>query len=179
MRVPHPTRNIVCSVHGDDITVAGPKPELDWFEAILKESYELTIGGRLGPGPKDDKEVIVLGRVIRWTDQGIEYETDPRQAEKLISELQLDGDAVKSVVTPGIKVLNHQVQSETDLPESEHTRFRGLAARANFLAADRPDIVYAGWPGRHGGPARLAWRAGQGKDRPNQAKHIEINWKQK
>ena len=50
---------------------------------------------------------------------------------------------MKSVVTPGIKVLNHQVQSETALPESEHTRFRGLAARANFLAADRPDIVYA------------------------------------
>ena len=33
----HPTRNIVCSVHGDDFTAAGPKPELDWFEAILKE----------------------------------------------------------------------------------------------------------------------------------------------
>ena len=29
------------------------------------------------------------------------------------------------------------------MPESEHTRFRVLAARANFLAADRPDIVYA------------------------------------
>ena len=115
-RVPHPTRNIACSVHGDDFTAAGPKPELNWFEAILKESYELTAGGRLGPGPKDDKEAIVLGRVIRWTDQGIGYEADPRQAEKLISELQLEGDAVKSVVTPGIKVLNHQVQSETALP---------------------------------------------------------------
>ena len=31
-------------VHGDDFTATGPKPELDWFEAILKESYELTIG---------------------------------------------------------------------------------------------------------------------------------------
>ena len=29
----HPTRNIDCSVHGDDFTAAGPKPELDWFEA--------------------------------------------------------------------------------------------------------------------------------------------------
>ena len=64
----HPARNIVCSVHGDDFTAAGSKPELDWFEATLKESYELTVGGRLGPGPKDDKEAIVLGRVIRGTD---------------------------------------------------------------------------------------------------------------
>ena len=47
------------------------------------------------------------------------------------------------MVTPGVKVLSHQVQSEKELPESEHTRFRGLAARANFSATDRPDIVYS------------------------------------
>ena len=27
-------------------------------------------------------------------------------------------------------------------PEGEHTKFRGLAARANYLAADRVDIIY-------------------------------------
>ena len=32
----HPTRNIVCSVYGDDFTAAGPKPELDWFEATSR-----------------------------------------------------------------------------------------------------------------------------------------------
>ena len=101
------------------------------------------MGGRFGPGPTDDKETIVLGRVIRWTDTSIEYEADPGQVENLISELQLEGEVVKGVVTPGVKVLSHQVQSETALPESEPTRFRGLAARGNFLAADRPDIVYS------------------------------------
>ena len=30
------------------------------------------------------------------------------------------------------------------MPESEFTRFRALAARANYLAADRIDILYAG-----------------------------------
>ena len=81
----HPTGNIVCSVHGDDFTAAGPKPELDWFEATLKKSYKLTVSGRLGPGPADDKATIVFGRAIRWTDTGIEYEADPRHVEKLIS----------------------------------------------------------------------------------------------
>ena len=37
------------SVHGDDFTATGPKCELDWFEAIMREQYELTSGGRLGP----------------------------------------------------------------------------------------------------------------------------------
>ena len=48
------------SVHGDDFTAAGPKPALDWFEQMLKGFYELTVGGRLGPGPDDDKEARVL-----------------------------------------------------------------------------------------------------------------------
>ena len=109
----HPTRNIACSVHGDDFTAAGPKPELNWFEATLKKSHELSVGGRLGPGPTDDKETIVSGRVIRWTDDCSEYEADPRQVEQLDSELQLEGEAVKGIVTPGVKVLSHQVQSET------------------------------------------------------------------
>ena len=157
----HPTRNIVCSVHGDDFTAAGPKPELDWFEATLRKSYEFTVGGRLGPGPTDDKETIVLGRVIRWTDDGIEYEADPRQVEALISELQLVGEAVKGVLTPGVKVLSHQVQSETVLPESEHTRFRGLAARAKIRVADHPDIVYSAEEicRRMAKPAELATQA--------------------
>ena len=81
----HQNRNIACSVHGDDFTAAGPKPELDWFEATLKKSNELTVGGCLGPGPTDDKETIVLGRVIRWTDEGIEYEAGPRQVKNLLS----------------------------------------------------------------------------------------------
>ena len=77
----HPARNVACSVYGDVFTAAGPKPEIDWFEATLKKSNELTVGGRLGLGSTDDKENIVLGRAIRWTKEGIEYEADPRHPE--------------------------------------------------------------------------------------------------
>ena len=71
-------------VHGEDFTAAGPKPELDWLEASLTKPYELNVGGRLGPSPTDDTETIVLGRAIRWTEEGLEYETDPPQVEKLL-----------------------------------------------------------------------------------------------
>ena len=50
---------------------------------------------------------------------------------------------MKGVVTPSTKLLQHQLAAEEQAPESEHTRFRGLAAWANHLAADRPDILYA------------------------------------
>ena len=47
------------------------------------------------------------------------------------------------MVTPGVKTTSQQIQAEHMLPENEHTRFRALAARANYLAADRPDIMFA------------------------------------
>ena len=77
-------RQLAVSVHGDDFTSTGPKCQLDWFEDELEKKYELKKGGRLCPGPKDAKELTILNRVIRWTEKGIEYEADPRQAERLL-----------------------------------------------------------------------------------------------
>ena len=139
----HEKRGIAVSVHGDDFTSTGPKDQLDWFEGMLKEHYELTVGGRLGPGANDDKEARVLNRIIRWKDHGLEYEADPRQVERLLEELELDGEGIKGVVTPGTKVGTAQVQNEKELEADCHTFFRGVAARANFLSADRPDIIFA------------------------------------
>ena len=103
----HPLRHIAVSVHGDDFTASGSCVNLDWFEAEMRARYELTVGGRLGPGPQDDKEATILNRVVRWTDRGIEYEADPRQAERLIADLDLAGPGVKGVPTPGVKPLSH------------------------------------------------------------------------
>ena len=47
------------------------------------------------------------------------------------------------MVTPGTKPLPHQIQDELELSESERTRFHGLAARANNLAADLLDMIFA------------------------------------
>ena len=91
----HPEKFILLVVHGDDFTATGSKRELDWLEKTTESQYELTVGGRLGPGPRDDKEARVLNRVVRWTAAGLEYEADPRQVERLIEELDLDGEGVK------------------------------------------------------------------------------------
>ena len=84
---------------------------VEWFEASLKTSYELTVGGHLGPWPTDDTEPIVLGRetYFRTSARG-------RGSER---------------------------SGDTRCQGTQPPRFRGLAARADFLAADRPDIVYS------------------------------------
>ena len=71
----------------------------------MKSKYELTVGGRLGTGPNDDKDISVLNRIIRWTPQGIQYEADPRHVEKLLREIDLEG--ASGAVAPGQKLLSH------------------------------------------------------------------------
>ena len=137
----HKQRQLVCSVHGDDFAVSGPCSSLDLLETAMKNKYELTVGGRLGPWPNDDKEISVLNRIIRWTAKGIQYKADPRQVEKLLRDIELEG--ANRAATPGQKILAHQVESEVELPERNFTCFRALAARANYLAADRIDVLYA------------------------------------
>ena len=72
----------------------------------------------------------------------MEYEADPRQAERLLDELGFSGD-VTSVVTPGVKFSYQDHVSDVPLEGKLHTPFRGSAARGNYLSADRVDIQYA------------------------------------
>ena len=136
----HPARGIVLSVHGDDFTASGPKPQLDWLEESVAKEYEITIGPRLGPGELDAKEGRALNRVIRWCVGHIEYEADPRQVERLIAECGLEG--ANSVVVPSVKATFKELEEDVDLPRTLHTAFRGAAARGNYLAADRIDAQF-------------------------------------
>jgi len=120
----HSTRQMVMTVHGDDFTTVGPKVDLDWLEAQMQEHYELTIQPRMGPGPQDAKEAVILNRIIRWTESGIEYEADPRQVEKLVVETGLASDT-NSCATPGLRLSFGQLGKDVELPKHLHTAFRG------------------------------------------------------
>ena len=112
----HKKRGIVLSVHGEDFTTSGSKLALDLWQKEMVSHYELTIGGRLGPGPNDAKEVRCLNRIIRWTNVGIEYEADPRLAKRLIQQVGLEG--ANGAATPGGKMGANEIATETGLPHS-------------------------------------------------------------
>ena len=96
----------------------------------------------MGPGRHDDKEARVLSRIVRWTSEGVEYEADPRQAEKLLRDLQMDA-GVKSVGSPGVKATRDQFEADAPLPADKTSPFRAVVARCNYLAAGRPDCQFA------------------------------------
>ena len=89
--------------------------------------------------PAEDPDHKVL---VRWTDNGLEYEADPRQCEKLLRDLKLDGDDVKSVGTPGVKPTRDQLDGDAPLHVTKCTPYRAVVARANYLASDRPELQF-------------------------------------
>ena len=125
----HSARELRCSVHGDDITTVGSKKNLDWFKVELEKFYELKEAHRLGPGLEDHKEATVLNRVVRWTPDGLEYEADPRQGEKLLRDLRLDGDGVKEAASPGVKATREQLDADGPLESAKWTPYRAVVAR--------------------------------------------------
>ena len=107
-----------------------------------KKHYDIKIRGRLGPDKKDDKEIRILNRCVKYTDSGIEYEADPRHAEIIIRELGLV-DKSSVISTPGTKPIIGDPESEDKLSSAHATCYRKLVARANFMAQDRPDVQFA------------------------------------
>jgi hypothetical protein len=88
------------------------------------------------------QEGKVLNRVLRRTEDGWEYEADPRHAELLVKSLNLE--EAKPVSTAGEDEKEWKMEEESESLEGTQAReYRALAARANYLAADRADIQYA------------------------------------
>ena len=79
--------------------------------------------------------------MLRCTPTGREVEADQRHADFIAQVLAL-GKA-HGVVTPGEhEPIRKEGEHEEELSPEEATRYRGIAARVNYLAADRPDIMY-------------------------------------
>jgi hypothetical protein len=81
--------DVSCLVHGDDCTFVGEREGLDFVEKNMKEWYELQVKARLGDDPQDDKGADILGRLVRCTPAGFEYEADPRHRRKVLEVLGL------------------------------------------------------------------------------------------
>ena len=139
----HAEKQIWCVVHGDDFTFTGEDEGLDWITKIMQDNYEVKVRGRLGPDTEDLKEIDILGRVLRYENWGISWRADPRH-RKMILEYYGFGSDTKGLSKTGDKD-DDKSEEELDgeMTVQEATVFRGVAARANYMAADWPQIQFA------------------------------------
>ena len=130
-------------VHGDDFTFAGVREELEKVRDMMRDWYDIKMRGIMGSGNDEVKEVEILGRSVRWTTEGIEYEGDRRHRESLLKEEGLD-EGSKPVVSPVERSEGRpDGGDEVELVGEERRRFRSMAARLNYVGQDRSDVQYA------------------------------------
>ena len=128
-------------VHVDDLAAVGTIEALDFLYRKLSEVYEVK-REILGKGYLS--EVKYLGRTLRWTEQGIEWEHDPKHSDLLIKEYGME--QCKMLRTP-VSSEDFSKEGVMDTREpmdvADARRFRASAARLNYLAQDRPDLAVA------------------------------------
>jgi len=137
----HGERDLKTLVHGDDFVTEGSGEEAAWLRARMEERFDIKTK-TIGTGKEETKEERILNRVIRITKDGWEHKPDQRHAELIVCGLGLE-DA-KEVAMPweeGQKWDEEEHRKELD--GAKLREFRTLAARANYLAVNRPDIQFA------------------------------------
>ena len=134
-------RDLQTFVHGDDFVTAGDWKECEWFKAQLQRRFDIK-SKVVGMGPNDVREERILNRVIRVGTEGWELEADQRHADVIIDRMNLQG--AKGVKTPCEEEKAWEQEENSDELEPRKAKtYREVAARANYLAQDRPDIQYA------------------------------------
>ena len=159
--------DVSCVVHGDDFTMEGPPEALKQITVALQKVWLVKVRATLGPEAGDDKEVSILNRIVRWAEDALLYEADPRHVEKLLRDAGLEN--CKPVTTPGVKEptsterawfegedhqkdnwAGHREAPAADvssdgspfLDRAGMRDYRSAVARCNYLAADRLEIAF-------------------------------------
>ena len=139
-----PKTGVRVVVHGDDFTFAGVKSELVKIRRRMAEWYEIKDRGIMGSEEGESKEVVILGRTVRWTSEGVEYEADGKHRRALMRMMGMD-EGSNFVGSPSVKEVEGSEWRDEDveLEGSEKRRYREMTARLNYMGQDRSDVQYA------------------------------------
>ena len=133
----HQKRDIITLVHGDDYMSCGSPEDMAWLRDQLEARFEIKTQ-LIGHDKNVPQEGKILNRVVRATPQGFEMEADPRHSELIVEALDIKG--ARNAATAGVD----EPDTEDDpLSPDQFFQYRSLTARANYLAIDRPDILFA------------------------------------
>ena len=107
----------------------------------LSKEFELK-AETLGTGEGEILSASFLGRTIRRTERGYEYECDQKHAKVLLDEWSMSDS--RPVSSPGTAIdkadLQSKAEEEEPLEQKDATIYRRAAARMNFMSLDRADL---------------------------------------
>ena len=128
-------------MHGDDFTFVGKPTEMKRMKELMESWYGIKVRAVLGDGEGDAKSITLLNRIIRWTKEEVQIEADPKHEKKIRACFGIsdDSNGLESPCTKG----EDRDDGEERLGKVESKEFRAVAARANYLGADRADLQFA------------------------------------
>ena len=129
-------------VHGDDFVIAGPDAGIRYIQRKMMEWYEVKIRAILGTTAGDDKEIVILGRTVRWGRLRVEIEADVKHGEIIREQVGIQEDS-KSLAAPSARNELDDIEDGRALDRCDARWYRGVAARANYLGLDRADLQFA------------------------------------
>ena len=143
----NPTSGVLIVAHVDDFLVYGGGAELRNLIKDLQRDFEVN-GQIVGPDAEAGEvdTIRFLGRSIRYTESGLEWEGDEKHVTAFLSKLA--AGPLKGVATPGIKSEdcagvpdglredNHRECDDKDT-YADASLYRGLTAFLNFMSQDR------------------------------------------
>jgi hypothetical protein len=139
----HPGRELWCVVHGNDFMFTGFEDDLNFALKVMKNGYEIKNRGVLGPDESDVQEIDMLGRILTYKSSGISWKADPRHRKMILEHFGLNAET-KVLSRNGVKdEVDIEDEPETEaLQAAEQKGFRALAARANYMAVDVPNVQF-------------------------------------
>ena len=72
-----------------------------WIRDLMATWFEIKVRALLGPDEKDDKDGVILGRIVTWTETGIEYKADPKHRKMILEHFGMDGKSRCLIHTGG------------------------------------------------------------------------------
>ena len=87
----HEEKDPSLAVHGDDFTFCGYEEDSFWIRDLMASWFEIKVRGVLGRDPQDDKEIVILGRLVQWGEDGIRYQADPKHRRLSLEHFGLGG----------------------------------------------------------------------------------------
>ena len=85
-----------------------------------------------------------LNRIVSWTPQGIEWESDPRHADIVVKTLGVTKPVNSPLLKEKLSDLKDSAEDDPEpLPEDDVKVYQSLTMRLGYVSQDRPDLQRA------------------------------------
>ena len=121
----------------------GFEEELNFALTIMKKHYDIKNRGVLGPDEHDVQEMDMHGRILTYKKSGMSWKADPRHRKIILEHFGFNSQVKALAKNSSKDEANDEGELDAEkLQTADEKGFRALAARANHMAVDVPNVQF-------------------------------------